>query len=493
MSTSTFKINFTGGIIPPKEIMPILKIAHKNGARDVSFGLRQQLLIEVSSEDKYHLAEELDTNGIEYEMDADKYPNIISSYPAEDVFITRGWLTEAIYKEILQGFDYKPTLKINISDNRQSFTPLLTGNINWMASDEDNYWNLFIRFPKTNTIYLWKVMVASKNLVEYSKLLEDTILSNKDKFYDKESADGDELMAAIQQQKTFDTKPSAEAINLPTFMLPYYEGLNRYADDKYWLGIYRRDEKFSIKLLYDICKLSVETHKNEICSTPWKSLIIKDIRQSDRILWNNIMGKYQINVRHAANELNFQVEDNCKDGRELKNFLIKHLHADDIRTFGICLGIKTRRKSEIFSSILVRRKPLIRIGKFEFFHLYDILCAKDFNPNERTAYVFSSNNYRWLLPEQLRRAIVSYYTFVNNQVNLERKAKMLKASGENQKQSTAEYVYKCPRCSYRYDETFGESEFNIPPGTPFTDLPEGFICPVCEFPKSNFEKEKNIH
>jgi len=58
----------------------------------------------------------------------------VSSYPAEEVFITKTWLSEGVYKDIFDGMDYEPRLKINISDSNQSFTPILTGNINWVAS-----------------------------------------------------------------------------------------------------------------------------------------------------------------------------------------------------------------------------------------------------------------------------------------------------------------------------------------------------------------------
>ena len=59
---------------------------------------------------------------------------------------------------------------------------------------------------------------------------------------------------------------------------------------------------------------------------------------------------------------------------------------------------------------MVRRRPLIRIGKFELFHLYDILCAKDYNPNERTDFIYSKDNPKLVLAEQLRRAVLSYYS-----------------------------------------------------------------------------------
>jgi hypothetical protein len=56
---------------------------------------------------------------------------------------------------------------------------------------------------------------------------------------------------------------------------------------------------------------------------------------------------------------------------------------------------------------------LIKIGKLGLFNVYDILCAKDFNPNERTAFAYSTNNPKFLLAEQLRRAILSFYNYKN--------------------------------------------------------------------------------
>ncbi len=120
----------------------------------LSFGLRQQLLIIAGNDTKTELLKELELLDIAYETGNEQYPNIVSSYPAEEIFINNTWLSEGVYKDIFDGIDYQPTLKINVSDSNQSFTPMLTGNINWVAAKEAaHFWHLFIRFPKTNTIY----------------------------------------------------------------------------------------------------------------------------------------------------------------------------------------------------------------------------------------------------------------------------------------------------------------------------------------------------
>ncbi len=469
--------------------MNILKAADKAEIRYLGFGLRQQLLMEVISENYDTLVEELQRNDIAYEIDEDNHPNIVSSYPAEEIFITRTWLSEGVYKDIFDSFNYTPKLKINVSDNQQSFTPLFTGNINWVASSGIHFWHLFIRFPKTNIIYQWKDVVYTNDIATMSEHIERTILHNEEKFSDNAEANGDLLYNIIMQQQQYNVKASDSKVDLPPFMLPYYEGLNRY-NNRYWLGIYRRDEQFSIKFLYDVCAVCLATKIGQLCSTPWKSLIIKGIEEKDRRLWNEVLGKYQVNVRHAANELNFQVEDNCKDGLQLKNFLVKHLHKDDIRTFGICIGIKTRRKSEVFSSILVRRRPLITIAGIDFFYRYDILCAQDFNPNERTGDVFSRNNFKWMLPEQLRRAIISFYAFNSNNHEAFKKTKPKKESIV--KETAVVFVHQCPNCFTVYDEVVGEPENNIAAGTDFENLPATYCCPLCETQKQEFVKvDKN--
>ncbi len=318
----TIKVNFRGGIISPGELYNILVAATKAGMYYVSFGLRQQLLIDTPSETVHILTEELKKLEVFFEKDADDFPNIISSYPAEEVFIHNTWLSEGIYKDIFDAIDYQPRLKINVSDSNQSFTPMLTGNINWVASStSQHFWHLFIRFPKTNTICEWSEMVYTNDVARLSKEIEKIIFDHPAEFYDNADAKGELLFQKIELTK-FITKPASQPAVLPAFNLPYYEGLNRY-NNKYWLGIYRRNELFSIDFLKELCLLCLDTKIGQVCSTPWKSVIVKGIEEKDKPAWNRLLEKHQINMRHAANELNFQVEENSGDSLRLKEYLVK--------------------------------------------------------------------------------------------------------------------------------------------------------------------------
>lgn len=48
--------------------------------------------------------------------------------------------------------------------------------------------------------------------------------------------------------------------------------------------------------------------------------------------------------------------------------------------------------------------------------------------------------------------------------------------------------YRCMICGYIYDPEEGDPDNGVPAGTPFEDLPDAWVCPICGAPKSEFEK-----
>jgi len=49
--------------------------------------------------------------------------------------------------------------------------------------------------------------------------------------------------------------------------------------------------------------------------------------------------------------------------------------------------------------------------------------------------------------------------------------------------------YKCEVCGYVYDPQVGDPDGGIKPQTPFENLPDDWVCPVCGASKSEFIKE----
>ncbi len=50
--------------------------------------------------------------------------------------------------------------------------------------------------------------------------------------------------------------------------------------------------------------------------------------------------------------------------------------------------------------------------------------------------------------------------------------------------------YVCIPCGYVYDPQEGDPDNGIEPGTPFENLPDDWVCPLCGADKSLFEKQE---
>ncbi|MGM9506587.1 rubredoxin [Larkinella sp. GY13] len=475
----TLKVNLPAGISSPGTLQNVLSLTRSANVRSVRFGARQQLLMTVHYEDLRALEKELKKHPIPYEINTDQYPNIISSYCGEDVFRTGAWLREGEYHTVLDQFDEQPRLKINLSDSNQSFTPFFTGNLNFIASPEPHFWYLYVRPKQSNTVFRWPELVYTNDLGRLAKAVETALLDGESDYRDAEM-----LHKTVTGRASFITQPATQEVELPEFSLPYYEGFNRYGE-RSWLGLYRRDEQFPVDFLLDLCALCLKTRIGEICVTPWKSLIIKGIEEKDRGAWSYVLAKHNINVRHAANELAWQTEDHSDDGLQLKNYVIRYFEKYDMRTFGLCFGVQTRPKSEVFGSVLVRKRPLLWIGQLALFSVYDLYYTENFNPNSRTYFRFEKGLLKPFLPYQIDRLCRKF----SNRRSLET-GKSVRLETENPEPApvAVNRLYQCPHCFTVYDPQYGDERRGIPAGLSFSQLPNDYTCSTCDAPKTEFQE-----
>jgi rubredoxin len=495
------KVNLPGGIIPAGDLYAIVQAAEGARVEEVQLGTRQQLFFTVADRYGPGFLQELKQAGISFEANEEKYPNIVSSYVTEEVFQNAAWLSEGMYKDILDGFDFRPRLKINLVEGSQAFVPFFTGNINFISSDTANYWHLYIRYPRTNALYAWKELIYSRDIPRISRLIEEALLNEGALLLDRQSPDGNPYFAdngellyeQVSRGEHFATQRIDAPLKLPPFNLPYYEGFNRYGN-KLWLGIYRREELFPLAFLRDICLICLQTKIGQLYTTPWKSLIVKGIEPADRKLWDYTLGKYRINVRHASNELNWQVEDICEEGLRLKRYLVRQFDNDDIRTYGLCFAIKTRPRSGLFGSVIIRKQESVGYRQRKGLDRYDILYTRDFNANSKEHILFREG----LEKENLGAYLISlckYFYELQSEENLvsHNTYRGEKASGETD--PVKEWVFQCRHCLSLYDEQYGDPPAEIQAGMKFEAIEE-YACPVCGAPKQDFaavEKSRLIH
>jgi rubredoxin len=476
MKQHIIKINLPGGFISAGDLYEILAIAESAGAEYIRFGNRQQLYFSINATCLEDLELDMLKAEINYEISADLHPNIISSYVADTIFNHEGWLREGVYKDILDMFNHRPRLKVNLIDNQQTFVPFFSGNINFIASNTNNYWYLYIRFPKNGKLCRCPSLVYSDDIPVIAKIAEEIILQNKALFYDRNDVDEKFFYKMLLKKSGAMLQPVTEELKLPDFYLPYYEGFNKY-NNKYWLGIYRRDELFSLDFLKEACQLCLKSRIGQIYSTPWKSIIIKSIEPADRNQWGIILSKYRLNVRHAANELNWQIEDICNEGLALKKQLVREFEEADLRTYQLCFAIKMQPKTGLTGSVIIKK------GKNT---LFDILHTRDFNPNSKDYVTYLQEIAPSELSTHLIKLCAEFYTIQSNSIS------PVAVAEETTPLHQEREVYHCNNCLTRYDKVYGDCVNGIDKDADFENLSE-YLCPVCEAPKSEFSLVGSIN
>ena len=51
--------------------------------------------------------------------------------------------------------------------------------------------------------------------------------------------------------------------------------------------------------------------------------------------------------------------------------------------------------------------------------------------------------------------------------------------------------YICDVCSYVYDPEVGDPDNGIKPGTPFNEIHDDWVCPICGVGKEDFSLREN--
>lgn len=228
--------------------------------------------------------------------------------------------------------------------------PLFTGELNFIASKEENYWYLYVRDPrKGNTIECWPKLIMGQDIPKISKELEKL-------FVEFLPFTVEELfMVLMNNNVQINYKSISNRLDLPETTFPYYEGLNAMLNNQYWLGLYWRNNQYDLDFMTAACRLCQETNISKINIIPWKAFIIKGIKTSDRLRWEKLMGKFGINERHSSLELNWHLPVIDPEALELKRFLVRELDQQDISTHGLTFTINMGRKMFFFTSIVIEK------------------------------------------------------------------------------------------------------------------------------------------
>lgn len=467
------RIFMPGGVFTHDSLTQIISFSRKFGLKNIQFGLRQDVNILVERHLMDDLKLFLNALNFDYEFNTDWSRNIVTSHSANGIFPSESWLTEGTYLDILDTFDFKPKLRINIVDPNQGLVPLFTGHLNFIASKINNYWFLYMELPQWFTgMTSWPLLVYSDDISKVSKNIEALYESNQ-------KLTLNELVEKINQLVPGNNRSIEQELKLPFVTLPYYEGFNKIGNT-YWLGIYKRSYQFPIEFIEAISELCYKDNINKICITPWRSILIKDIKEADWLKWIKLLGKYGINIRHSSLELNWRIPDFDNFAIELKQYLVNEFDRNDIRTYGLTFAIRTK-KVDLDAVIVIERIPVKSMFRDKkIAGNYNIYHTKNFEVNSKEYIPFAENISYSSIANRLQQ-LTNYYYEQQSLPSEEEKKSAVKQQKEKQ------IIYRCKDCLTTYNPEFGDKVNHIAPGTSFKQLPNSYRCPVCDSPISSFE------
>ncbi|SEC23262.1 Nitrite/Sulfite reductase ferredoxin-like half domain-containing protein [Tenacibaculum sp. MAR_2009_124] len=468
--TQLSRLIIKGGVLSPAELKKICEVSEDLGFETISFGSRQDVLF--PEENKKMSKEVAGFQVVNSTNDMEE--NIMSSYVSSDIFPSTTWLTSDKYLYVLEQFRKASELKINITDPKQRLVPLFTGHLNFIASEYEDYWYLYVRLPYWNTMEIYPALIYSWDIEKITRIIEELL---------KEELDTIQLVFdLVNHSVDMNNRTIDESLKIPFHPFPYYEGMNRIGNDKYWLGLYWRNNKYDLTFLKAMCDLCFECKIGKISITPWKSFIIKDIPGSTKLRWEKFLGRYGINVRHSMLELNWHIPVGNSEALELKKYLVRNFDKNDISTYGLTFGITDYVKtSYYFTSIVIERNSIPdELKEFNIRSTYNLLHAKNFDPNTRE-YITS---VREVDKEELPDLLIELSRLYFEQLGAEKEIEYIKK--EESKEEVE--VYQCKHCQLLYEEQYGDKTQGVPPNTPFESLTEDYKCSLCEANKDSFEK-----
>jgi rubredoxin len=463
----TIRILAKGGVIAPGDLRKVCGIAGEMGCESIGLGSRQEILLRVSAGRTARAMDGLVKTALPFETGPGGKANIVTSYGAVGIYPATPWLLAGTYLDILEGFAYQPRLKINLTDPQQPLIPRFSGELNFIAAAYPMRWHLYVQLPAFGgSGQWWPAAVGSEDIAGLCYAIEQVYLAGG-------VTDLGGLYGAVTRQWAgLAGRTDAPPAGVPRLPFPAYEGFHE-GGGGYWLGVYRRDYTYPLAFVDELCELALRSKIGKICLTPWKTLLIKDIRAEHRPQWEKLLGVHHVGVHHAANELNWQLPDLDEGALALKKRLVRQLEAAECNTAGLSFAIGSPALP-VATSVVIEPEPG-RPATFTLRH------TADFTRSNTRWRVFARHVPEEDLAGKLRALCLHYHLSA-----VPGEAETGPATPDPKPAHPEQVRYQCPHCLTVYDPRVGDPAAGVPVGRAFAHLPGEYHCSLCEAHKADF-------
>ena len=118
---------------------------------------------------------------------------------------------------------------------------MFTGNINFIASEHEDYWYLYVRLPDWKKTKMYPALIYSWDLGKIEAAIENILIEEPETI--------ETIFELVSDAVDTNNRTVDKPLEVPFYPFPYFEGMNKIGMDKYWLGFYWRNNKYDISFL----------------------------------------------------------------------------------------------------------------------------------------------------------------------------------------------------------------------------------------------------
>ena len=456
-------VSSPGGFFTPKDLHHCAIAAKEQG---LFLGQRQNIIIPnihyqdqefeklstfVSREDYYH-----------------HMNNIVCSHAAGGLSGDNDWAyNNDAYLEIIAEINDPLTFKVNLCSREQNLFAIFSGHLNFITANEDGYWHLVLNMNKTRQ--LLPFLFRSNQIKQVIQLINEN-------FSAEAPFDVKKVMTLLSSNLNIDSQQQTLELHVKHTL--DHEGFQQMKNGKFSLNIFSNHKAWNSSFISELCRMATRQGLGRIYVTAGRSLLIKHIDEALCFEWQNLIGKYNITLRHSEQDLSWVVPAEKRTLVDIKESIIYRLHAAGLSFQGLYIALDPA-EFECGAQIIIRSQK--QADKY----VYQVFHKEDFD-YRRNLFLCDGSDLNF---EQLLDALYSLREMFFQQSSRQNIVTM-QALQAMQKPETAMKVYQCPHCLTQYHEKVGQPHINISAGTLFTALPENWDCELCGTPKGEFIKLK---
>ena len=471
--TLTMKFLTRGGRVPLSLLRALAEEGMVHGSGTIAVGSRQEIhLPGISWNGQRYVQQVVGTHLGNHHP---QQPNIVTTRSVTERSHRTDWLSEGTYDTILDTFKNNPGIAVDIVDPRQTYVPLFTGQLHFVATAEPDYWMVTVNNGPNHHRTSLSNAIHSDDVAAVTSLIQENISGTSPVDL---PALNDALEKALGSRvKNLDGLP----LSFPTSSRPLAGFVLDPKSDCFSLSIPLQLQDLPGPFLVDIAVFADRFGITTAHLTPWKSLLIHGIPRSQRVGFEKLLLHHRINLNSGA------WDHVCLNGwatppldtqaRRLIQALNKRLPHSGT------LSLALVNKDDGFPDlpIIIRaettRDMWGRIGRLR----YSLFARENFERHNPALVLYGANISSGALIEHVIALIDCYGAPETMRTAAPKKIKEVYRFEE---------YHRCRGCGTEYSEMYGDPLGNVAVGVPFYELPDSWHCPTCEAPLSEFTTAK---